>query len=229
MRTGILNNRSMSEIVEAALERCPSREANSGEAPAASRPTARPPAPEDEAARSSGDADPAFAPVHAAVVVGEVLDTHHPHLPGRVLVRRLDEQGRLVDRWLQRERHLSLIKGDRVLLTLPAGWNEWIVTGALARAHSSRDAHADEVNSTRLDLGPGEAVRVVSHDGRHLLTIRDGADGPVLEIGDGNLELAATRTLRLRAEAIEIASAEGGVDIRSDGDTIVRARTIRLN
>src|SRR3712207_1009717 len=55
-------------------------------------------------------------------VVGEVLDTHNPHLPGRVLVRFCEADGQCVERWLQRERHLSLVPGDRVLVTLPSGW-----------------------------------------------------------------------------------------------------------
>ncbi|MFC1643045.1 hypothetical protein ACFL5O_10250, partial [Myxococcota bacterium] len=168
-----------------------------------------------------------MVPHHSTVVVGEVLDTQHPHLPGRVLVRWLDRQGQVVDRWLQRERHLSLRKADRVLVTLPAGWNEWVVTGALGREASS--PLPDLENVSQLRLQPGEVLRVVSYEGHPLVTLRQGPDGPVLELGNGNVELAAARTLRLSADSIEIASAAGGIDLRSDGDTVVRARTIRLN
>lgn len=162
-----------------------------------------------------------------AVVVGEVLDTHHPHLLGRVLVRWLDGQGGLLDRWLQRERHLSLRKGDRVLLTLPAGWPEWVVTGALGREASAPVEDGD--NTRELRLAPGEVLRVVSHEGQPLLTLRQGPDGPLLELGQGNVELSVARTLRLRADTIELVSASGGIDMRTDGDAVVRAHTIRLN
>jgi hypothetical protein len=70
---------------------------------------------------------------------------------------------------------------------------------------------------------------VVSHDGRPLLTLLQGEHGPVLQLGEGDVELSAERTLRLRADTIELTSASGGIDLRTDGDAVVRARTIRLN
>lgn len=170
---------------------------------------------------------PAAASPVSGVVVGEVLDTHHPHLPGRVLVRWLDHQGALIDRWLQRERHLSLRKGDRVLLTLPAGWREWVVTGALGREAGAPTEDSENARDVR--LAPGEALRFVSHEGQTLVTLRQGPDGPLLELGQGNVELSAARTLRLSADTIELVSASGGIDMRTDGDTVVRAHTIRLN
>lgn len=159
--------------------------------------------------------------------MGEVLDTHHPHLPGRVLVRWLELDGKEVERWLQRERHLSLLKGDRVLVTLPVGWNQWIVTGALGR--ESREPAVDVENARELCLGPGETLRVLSHEGQALLTLTQGTDGPVLQLGDGNVELKVARTLRIKADTVELAAGEGGIDLRTDGDSVMRARTIRLN
>jgi len=180
------------------------------------------------AAGTAGALKPAApeSPV-STVVVGEVLDTHHPHLPGRVLVRWLDHQGVLADRWLQRERHLSIRKGDRVLLTLPAGWREWVVTGALGR--ESSEPIEDVENASNMRLGPGETLRILSHEGRPLMTLRQGPDGPIVELGEGNVELAAARTLRLSADTIELVSAAGGIDLRTEGDTVVRAQVIRLN
>lgn len=115
---------------------------------------------------------PSDSAQRGAVAVGEVLDTHHPHLPGRVLVRWLELDGKEVERWLQRERHLSLLKGDRVLVTLPVGWNQWIVTGALGR--ESREPAVDVENARELCLGPGETLRVLSHEGQALLTLTQG-------------------------------------------------------
>lgn len=161
------------------------------------------------------------------MVVGEVLDTHHPHLPGRVFVRWLNEQGDVLERWVQRERHLALRAGDRVLLTLPLGWSEWIVTGALGRQSALPPLAPDDMRTVRLE--PGQVLRVLCHDGRALLTLRQADEGPVLQLGEGDVELSAERTLRLRADAIELATGSGGIDLRTDGDAVLRARTIRLN
>jgi hypothetical protein len=165
-------------------------------------------------------------------VVGEVLDTHNPHLAGRVLVRFLNTKNETVERWLEFERHLSLRKGDRVLLTLPLGWQQWIVTGALGRrpappAEKSEAEASEDIAEVR--LAPGEGLKIVAHDGNPLVTIRQGASGPVVELGGDNVELKAARVLKLSADTIELQASSGGIDLRTDGDTVVRARTIRLN
>jgi len=166
-------------------------------------------------------------------VVGEVLDTHNPHLAGRVLVRFLNTKGEVVERWLECERHLSLRKGDRVLLTLPLGWQQWIVTGALGRkpAPAVEESTADETSEhlTEVRLAPGEGLKIVAHDGNPLVTIRQGASGPEVELGGDDVELKAARVLKLSADTIELQASSGGIDLRTEGDTVVRARTIRLN
>ena len=165
----------------------------------------------------------------AGSTVGEVLDTHHPHLPGRVFVRWLNGEGEATERWLQAERHLRLRKGDRVILTLPTGWQQWIVTGALGRElpTSQPPEHTDETQEIR--LAPGQAIRILGHDGAQLLSVRQGVDGPELQLGTGNVELKAARTLRLTADTIELRAEHGGVDLRTEGEAVLRARTIRLN
>lgn len=179
---------------------------------------------ERDAVTQNSPAEPA---PQGGTAIGEVLDTHHPHLPGRVLVSWLDLDGNAAKRWLQRERHLSLLKGDRVLVTLPLGWPQWLVTGALGRA--AREPEPDSDNVRVMRLGPGEKLRVISYEGQALLTLSEGADGPVLELGDGNVELKAARTLRIKADTVELAAGEGGIDLRTEGDSVMRARTIRLN
>jgi len=162
-------------------------------------------------------------------VMGEVLDTHNPHLAGRVLVRFLDSKHQVVERWLEYERHLSLQKGDRVLLTLPLGWQQWIVTGALGRKPAPPEKSEAGEDLAEVRLAPGEGVKIVAHDGNALVTIRQGASGPELELGGDDVELKAARVLKLSADTIELRAASGGIDLRADGDTVVRARTIRLN
>jgi hypothetical protein len=160
-------------------------------------------------------------------IVGEVLDTHHPHLPGRVFVRFVNGKLEAIERWVQAERHLRLRKGDRVILTMPTGWKQWVVTGALGRDLAAQPV--EEADTPELRLEPGQAVRIVTHDGTALVTVRQGVEGPELELGSGNVELRAARTLRLRADTIELHAEHGGVDLRTEGDAVLRARTIRLN
>jgi hypothetical protein len=177
---------------------------------------------EGEAAQAAGEGEEA-----RGCTVGEVLDTHHPHLPGRVFVRWLDGARRAQEHWLQAERHLRLRKGDRVILTMPSGWRQWVVTGALGRNLEPAPSEAEAMPELRLE--PGQAVRILGHDGAPLITVRQGVDGPELQLGTGNVELKATRTLRLTADTIELHAEHGGVDLRTEGDAVVRARTIRLN
>jgi len=160
--------------------------------------------------------------------VGEVLDTHHPHLPGRVFVRWITSERQVSEHWLQAERHLRLRKGDRVIMTLPSGWKQWVVTGALGRElEPAPEETGDDLHELRLELG--QAVRITNHDGTPLLTVRQGVDGPEFQLGTDNVELKAKRTLRLTADTIELHAQHGGVDLRTEGDAVVRARTIRLN
>ena len=128
--------------------------------------------------------------------------------------------------WLLPERHLSLRSGDRVLLAQPQGWQECIVTGALGGEPTAPQVPAD--HERRVTLQPGEVVRFVAHDGKPLVTVRQSPEGPLVELGEGNVELKAGRTLRLSAQAVEI-TASTSIDVRADGDTVVRGRTIRLN
>ena len=172
------------------------------------------------AAASEGEPSP-------GCIVGEVLDTHNPHLPGRVFVRWLNAEQKKRELWVQAERHLRLRKGDRVIMTMPTGWKQWVVTGALGRAFEPAAEPPEDIPELRLE--PGQAVRIVGHDGSALLTVRQGADGPELQLGTGNVELKVARTLRLSADTIELHAKHGGVDLRTDGDAVLRARTIRLN
>ena len=173
---------------------------------------------------------------NSPLVVGEILDTHHPHLPGRVLVRWWATPEKDESAWLHHERHLRLRRGDRVLVTLPVGWSEWVVTGALTQTPATEaptppaeGAKSATPATTTLQLEPGEALLVRGHDGAPLLRVHQGPDGPVLELQRDQVEIRARRTLRLAADTVEIVGGQGGVDIRTDGDAVVRAHAIKLN
>jgi hypothetical protein len=170
---------------------------------------------------------PQDQPTGTLLVVGDVLDTHHPTLAGRVLVRWLDDKVVPQEDWLEPERHLSLVKGDRVLVTRPAGWREWIVTGALGRRPAAAAPAAPATQTLR--LGPGEGLLVEGHDGAPLVTLHQGPQGPRLEVSSDSLEISARQTLRLSAHTIELISSDGGLELRTDGDAVVRGRFIRLN
>lgn len=201
------------------------------------------------AAAASADVGVPNAPAPSSsgspVVVGEVVDTHHPHLPGRVLVRWWPSAERECTEWLHHERHLTLLRGDRVLVTLPLGWAEWLITGALGRGVSAspQSAAADtaqepapgseaspaQAERATLQLGPGQALVVLGHDGEPLVQLRQGPDGLSVELARDQVELKARRRLRLSADSIELAAGPGGVDVRTEGEAVTRARTIRLN
>jgi hypothetical protein len=197
----------------------------------------------------AGDKARASSPsTGSPVVVGEVLDTHHPHLPSRVYVRwfaSADDEQRA---WLHHERHLELRRGDRVLVTLPLGWAEWVVTGALNRPPGATDAAGDEAGAPApatgralapaaagareamlLRLEPGRVLLIVGNDGEPLIRVHQGPEGPILELCRDQVELKAGRRLRLSAGTIEIAAGQGGVDIRTEGEAVLRAHSIRLN
>src|SRR3954454_12460819 len=79
-------------------------------------------------------ASPALVAGGSPVVVGEVVDTADPQLPERGLVRWFVSLDQEQTGCLQHERRLDLRRGDRVLVTLPFGWAEWLVTGVLGPA-----------------------------------------------------------------------------------------------
>lgn len=164
--------------------------------------------------------------VHPPLIVGQILDTHHPLMPGQVLVAWAGAGGQRSESWLERERHLSLSIGDRVLLSWVPVLEGWVVTGALGRKLGSHAPDPDHERQLRLQ--PGESVSIIAHDGQPMLTLRQGPSGPVIELGAGDVDLKAARTLRLSGESIEVRAAED-IDLRSDRDTLVRGRFIRLN
>ena len=171
------------------------------------------------------------------MIVGEIVDTHHPHLPGRIFVRWWETVDRERTAWLHYERHLSLRQGDRVLLAFPSGWGEGVVIGALSRpgetakVETQTEIPSSEVQSEpiTLPLEPGQTIEIVSHEGQPLLSIRQGRNGPIVQLPGDNAELSARRSLRISADSVEIAAGAGGVNVRTEGEAVTRARIIRLN
>ena len=173
-----------------------------------------------------------------APLLAEVLDTHHPHLPGRVAVAWLDPDGTPRQRWVASARSLRVRRGDRVLMVKPANFSSFVVTTVIAGA-AGEDApaaavapsarEADGAADRTLALERGEVLRITSIDGQPLVTVEHDEQGPVVRLLEPDADIELSGRLRVRAEAIELEAREGGIDLRSQGDAVVRARTIRLN
>lgn len=170
-------------------------------------------------------------PEDGRMLVGEVVDTHHPHRPGRVLVRWTDADQSTHEHWLARTAQGPLGPGTRVLLCRPANWPEWVVTSAFvdtSAAPSSPDCVEDASATTRVRVEAGETVRVETASGQLLFELLHRDRGAVLRLHrDLNLELPGT--FSVRADRIEMTSGQGGTDSRSDGEMILRSPRIRLN
>jgi hypothetical protein len=166
-------------------------------------------------------------------LVGECLDTHNPHLPRRVLVRARDQDGMPVTAWLPTLADLRVRAGHKLLLSKPDNWPEPVVIGVIAGLERPEDdaqqtsVPAPEQPSLRLEQG--QAVVITDPAGQPLLELHATIDGPRIALLGADVSLDAAGCLRIGAERIELCARAGGVDIRTDGDAVVRARVIRLN
>ncbi len=171
----------------------------------------------------------------SGTLVGECLDTHNPHLPRRVLVRARDVDGKPVSAWLAVLDQLRIQPGDKLLLSKPDNWPEPVVLGVLAgleRPDAPDVADRPEASSggdPQLRLESGQSVVITNPEGVPIMSLSATARGPRVELLAANVSFDMPGVVRIGAERIELHSRAGGVDIRSDGDTIVRSRIIRLN
>lgn len=161
-------------------------------------------------------------------LVAEVADTHHPEMPGRVLVRWHPPGAQAVEQWLHCVMGAHPARGDRVLIDRPANWPERLVTAVLAMPPAAK-AEAENHAGPTLELTQHQSLRVTDETGRALVEVQASSQGPVVRLLADTLTLEAPKTLRLQAETIELQGGRGGVDIRTEADTVVRSRFIRLN
>ena len=137
--------------------------------------------------------------------------------------------------WLPVLDQLRILPGQKLLLSKPDNWPEPVVMGVLAgleRPSEGCDAPAPkpgEAADPQLRLEPGQAIVITSPEGQPLLTLTATPEGPRVELHQSDVALEMPGRLRIGAERIELHSRGGGVDIRSEGDTVVRSRIIRLN
>jgi hypothetical protein len=167
--------------------------------------------------------------VNGLVLVGDVVDTHHPELKGYIFIRWLDATGTTLERWLQCVAGTAPLKGDRVLLLKPANWPEMVVTAVLETPRSDRQPQGLGESGPSWELGKNEHLRVIDNNGNALMDIFSTPQGPAMRLIGPDLSFSVTGKLRLRAEALELEGGSGGINLRTEADAVIRGRYIRLN
>lgn len=173
---------------------------------------------------------PELAPIAqagGAPRVGECLDSRHPTLMGRALVRWADAAGLVVERWLPTLLGVTVRAADRVLLLSPASWAEPLIVGVVdgfaTRPEAARAAGA------AITLRPDETVRVITDDDTCLLEVYRGESGPVVRLLQRDVAVELAGSLRLSAQSIELQAKQGEVKVQASGDVAVRGERIHLN
>jgi hypothetical protein len=159
--------------------------------------------------------------------VGDCLDTRHPTVRGRVLVRWRDALGAVRERWLPTLHGLAVRVTDRVLAQQPSNWPEPVVMGVIdgyaARPEVPRDGVAT------LALQNDEAIRVTTADGQPLLELHGSDQGPVVRLLREDAKIEVPGQLELCARGIALVAREGAVEIKASDDVTVQGEVIRLN
>lgn len=175
------------------------------------------------------DPSPAVERNESSTLIGEVTDTHHPDAMGRVRVKWSMQDGNTCERWLECVDGVKPGIGDRVLLQSPANWPENLVCGLLKRAGRGEPVEPAVEPAVALSLEPDKCVQVSDASGCPLLQVRASPDGPVVTLLNRNVNIEVAGKLRLSAQTLELEGGRGGVDIRTEADTVVRSRYVRLN
>ena len=167
------------------------------------------------------------------LLTGRIEDTHHPELPGRVLVRWRRDRGRPIAAWLGYVHGTNLRGGDRVLLGRPDNESQWLVIGVLATSRPTPSLQSQpsslSSDSRRVRLEPGQRLRIEGHDGTALLDISGDGGELVAKVLCEDLTLAAAGRLTLAGRSVRLQAGAEGVDIRTENEVVVRGRNIRLN
>lgn len=175
------------------------------------------------------DPVPAIKGNESATLIGEVTDTHHPDAMGRIRVKWSMQDGNTCERWLECVDGMKPVIGDRVLLQAPANWPEYLICGLLRRAGFGEPVKPVVEPAVALALEPDKCVQVSDASGHPLLQVHASPDGPVVTLLNQNVNIEVAGKLRLSAQTLELEGGRGGVDIRTEADTVVRSRYVRLN
>ena len=186
----------------------------------------------ESGASAGADAHESSRRAEGATLMGEVTDTHHPDAIRRICVRWAMPDGTVCERWLECVDGVKARIGDRVVMQAPANWPEYLVCGVFRRAGSGDPVEPVESvaePAVALSLESGKSVQVSDAGGHPLLQVRASPDGPVVTLLNQNANIEVAGTLRLSAQTLELEGGRGGIDIRTEADTVVRSRYLRLN
>ncbi|KWE57281.1 hypothetical protein WL77_31400 [Burkholderia ubonensis] len=175
------------------------------------------------------DSSPPVERAESATLIGEVTDTHHPDAMGLIRVKWSMQDGNTCEHWLECVDGVKPGIGDRVVLQSAANWPEHLITGLLKRKGRGEPVEPIVEPAVVLALEPDKCVQVSDASGCPLLQVRASPDGPVVTLLNRNVNIEVAGKLRLSAQTLELEGGRGGVDIRTEADTVVRSRYVRLN
>ena len=161
-----------------------------------------------------------------ACLLGTCLDTRHPTLQGRVLVRWTEDQA-TQERWVPTLQGLPVRPSDRVVLMQPANHDEAIVTGVLDGF--TRRPELPRQTAATLEIQRDESVRVTSVDGQELIEVFQSDDGPVVRLLHEDVHLELPGTLRMKAARIVLEATQGSIEMDASDDVNLRGEVINLN
>ncbi|KER70720.1 hypothetical protein HR51_19600 [Burkholderia cepacia] len=164
-----------------------------------------------------------------STMIGEVTDTHHPDAMGLIRVKWALLDDTTCERWLECVDGIKPRIGDRVLLQSPANWPEYLIAGLLTRKGHGEPVEPVIEPAMALSLEADQCVQIADASGCPLLQVRASPDGPVVTLLNRNVNIEVAGKLRLSAQTLELEGGRGGVDIRTEADTVVRSRYVRLN
>lgn len=165
----------------------------------------------------------------SSTMIGEVIDTHHPDAMGLIRVKWTLQDDTTSERWLECVDGVKPRIGDRVLLQSPANWSEYLIAGQLTRKGHGEPVEPVIEPAIALSLEADKCVQIADASGCPLLQVRASPDGPVVTLLNQNVNIEVAGKLRLSAQTLELEGGRGGVDIRTEADTVVRSRYVRLN
>lgn len=166
-------------------------------------------------------------PEQPNMLIGECLDTHHPTLLGRVLVRWKTQEGQPQQCWLPTLQGLSIRTEDRVLLAKAANWDECIVTGVID-GFAKRKAPPRDLTAI-LNLMGDEHICIQGVQGTKLVEIFQSNTGPVIRILQPDANIEVPGKLSIRAEQIELQAVQGSVHVEASDDVMIKGEFVKLN
>ncbi|WP_322074523.1 hypothetical protein [Burkholderia cepacia] len=175
------------------------------------------------------DRTPSAERRESSTLIGEVTDTHHPDAMGLIRVKWSEQDGKTCERWLECVDGVKPRIGDRVLLQSPVNWPEPLIAGLLTRKGHGEPVKPVVEPAVAISLEADKCVQITDAAGTPLLQVRASPDGPVVTLLNRNVNVEVAGKLRLSAQTLELDGGRGGVDIRTEADTVVRSRYVRLN